>query len=208
MLAKARAEFADALAGYQTLTSANPGVPSYRDGQTNSENSLSMVLRRMGRPAEARDHAKHVVAVLGPVVSNEEGKKLHGAGLAQAYLNLGLARRASGDESGALDDLQRALRLYDGLPSKSGEQWFETACCHAALSVPRGRSGPGGSTAEADSAMGLLRRPDVEGYLADSAYRGTDALDPLRDRDDFRLLMLDLAMPANPFATAPEPTAR
>jgi hypothetical protein len=23
--------------------------------------------------------------------------------------------------------------LYDGLPSRSGEEWFELACCHAAL---------------------------------------------------------------------------
>jgi hypothetical protein len=31
-------------------------------------------------------------------------------------------------------------------------------------------------------------------------YRTEDALEPLRGRDDFRLLMLDLAMPADPFA--------
>ena len=34
------------------------------------------------------------------------------------------------------------------------------------------------------------------------AFRTEDALDPLRGRDDFRLLMMDLAMPADPFATA------
>ena len=31
-------------------------------------------------------------------------------------------------------------------------------------------------------------------------YRNADALDPLRDRDDFRLLMMVLAVPAEPFA--------
>ena len=32
--------------------------------------------------------------------------------------------------------------------------------------------------------------------------RTEDALDPLRGRDDLKLLMMDLAMPADPFAAA------
>ena len=31
-------------------------------------------------------------------------------------------------------------------------------------------------------------------------YHRDPSLDPLRGRDDFRVLMLDLAFPANPFA--------
>jgi hypothetical protein len=31
-------------------------------------------------------------------------------------------------------------------------------------------------------------------------FRIEDALDPLRDRPEFRLLMMDLAFPARPFA--------
>jgi hypothetical protein len=38
------------------------------------------------------------------------------------------------------------------------------------------------------------------GYRSLDAYRTDDALDPLRGRDDFRLLMLDLAFPAETFA--------
>ncbi len=47
--------------------------------------------------------------------------------------------------------------------------------------------------------MALLRKAIQMGYSAES-YRTEDALDPLRGRDDFRLLLLDLAMPADPFA--------
>ena len=43
----------------------------------------------------------------------------------------------------------------------------------------------------------MLRK---RGYLSIDAYRGETALDPLRDRPDFRLLMMDLAFPAEPFA--------
>jgi hypothetical protein len=47
---------------------------------------------------------------------------------------------------------------------------------------------------------GMVNRAAAAGYRNPAAYRTESALDPLRDRDDFRLLMLDLAMPADPFA--------
>jgi hypothetical protein len=40
------------------------------------------------------------------------------------------------------------------------------------------------------------------GYRSLDRYRTDDALDPLRDREGFRLLMMDLAIPADPFAAA------
>ncbi len=36
--------------------------------------------------------------------------------------------------------------------------------------------------------------------LSPDAYRTEWALDPLRDREDFRLHVMELAMPAEPFA--------
>jgi eukaryotic-like serine/threonine-protein kinase len=48
--------------------------------------------------------------------------------------------------------------------------------------------------------MALLHRAVAMGYRSLDAFRTDDALDPLRDREDFRLLMMDLAMPADPFA--------
>ena len=62
--------------------------------------------------------------------------------------------------------------------------------------------------------MALLHKAVAMGYRSPDAFRTEDALDPLRDRADFRLLMMDLAMPAEPFAavargrdTAPMPGA-
>lgn len=76
---------------------------------------------------------------------------------------------------------------------------------HAALASLAGRDGLGPSAAEAvteaDAAMALLRKAVEMGYSAVDAYRTEDALDPLRGRDDFRLLMMDLTMPADPFNT-------
>ena len=81
---------------------------------------------------------------------------------------------------------------------------FEAACCRAALSGLAGRAGSGVSageaTSEADAAMSLLWEAVGMGYRNTDAYLTADALDPLRDRDDFRLLMMDLVFPAEPFA--------
>jgi hypothetical protein len=50
--------------------------------------------------------------------------------------------------------------------------------------------------------MNDLRRAAAMGYRNPAAYRYEPALAPLRGRDDFQLLMMDLAMPAAPFAAA------
>ena len=47
---------------------------------------------------------------------------------------------------------------------------------------------------EAETAEARLHQAVAMGY------RNADALDPLRDRDDFRLLLMVLAFPAGPFA--------
>ena len=48
--------------------------------------------------------------------------------------------------------------------------------------------------------MALLRQAVAMGYRNPNAFRTESALDPLRNRADFRELMMDLAMPARPFA--------
>jgi hypothetical protein len=67
-----------------------------------------------------------------------------------------------------------------------------------------GRAGSCVSAAEGSEettrAMGWLRRKVGVGYRNANVVRIESALDPLRSRDDFRLIMMDLAFPAEPFA--------
>jgi hypothetical protein len=56
------------------------------------------------------------------------------------------------------------------------------------------------SRERADRAMEALRRAIAQGYRFPGViFRDAD-LDPLRPRPDFRLLMMDLVMPGDPFA--------
>jgi hypothetical protein len=80
----------------------------------------------------------------------------------------------------------------------------EAACCHAALAGLAGVTwsgvSPGQGQTEADRAMDQLRRADGLGYRNRDAFRTEAALGPLRGREDFRLMMMDLAMPDEPFS--------
>jgi tetratricopeptide (TPR) repeat protein len=197
--AEAEAEFRAALAILGKPPGDNPRSPFLGAVAANLENNLSIVLRRLGRPAEARDHSERAVA--GREAQMWPGKS---RGLAEGCLNRGLARRALGDPAGAAADVRRAMALYDALPWRGGEEWFLTACAHAALAGLAGQAGAGVAAAEGEEqaarAMGSLRNAVAMAYRSPDAYRNEDALDPIRDRPDFRLLMRDLTMPADPFA--------
>jgi hypothetical protein len=115
---------------------------------------------------------------------------------------LGLARRETGDPVGAASDARRALGLYDGLPSRDGKAWFETACCHAALAGLAGRDGSGVSASEAEMAMDFLAKAATMGYRGPEAYQIESNLNPLRNRPDFQALMMDLVFPTQAFGQA------
>jgi hypothetical protein len=120
-------------------------------------------------------------------------------------LGASTGRRNRVDPAGAAADFRRALALFDALPSRTDEAWFLYACSHAALSGLRGPARSGVSAHEASSAaeaaMALLHKTVDLGYGNAAVYRNEDALDPLRDRA-FRLLLMHLAMPSDPFAPA------
>ena len=94
--------------------------------------------------------------------------------------------------------------MRDEQPSPTNWDYFETAWFHSALSGLAGQAGSGLSAAEgateAETAMALLRKAVALNYRSLDDFRTQDALDPLRGRDDFRLLMMDIAFPAEPFA--------
>ncbi len=143
-----------------------------------------------------------MVKAIGPVNEHPGIASYQGA-LAATLLDRGLVGRGAGDPAGAMVDFQRALGHLTVMPSRGAEQWFLTACCHAALA---GKTGAGMSAAEAaleaDAAMSLLHTAVAMDYRSLQAYRRQDAIDPLRAPPDFRILVLDLAMPVDPFSRA------
>jgi tetratricopeptide (TPR) repeat protein len=195
-LTQADAEYRAALAIRRELADRNPAVPSHRADLASVHTYLADLSGSLGRPAEARDSYDRAIALRERLVQEAPNSASYRSQLASSLRRRGLASA----------DARRALGLYDGLASRSGDEWFETACCHAALSALAGRGGVGASAAEREEeaarAMRLLSQAVGMGCRDANAFRTEPALDPLRDRADFRILMMDLAFPAEPFAAA------
>jgi eukaryotic-like serine/threonine-protein kinase len=139
------------------------------------------------------------LASASPKVPSYRGRQ------ADSLRRLAWLKLDTGETAGADADARRAVTLFEGLPSRLGREWFALACARATLAAAAGRGertsallAPG----LADQAMTDLRQAAAGGWRNPAAYRYEPALGPLRDREDFKLLMMDLAMPAKPFATA------
>jgi hypothetical protein len=124
--------------------------------------------------------------------------------LAASLLRLAGLKLDAGDSTEADADAHRAGKLCEGLPSRDGSRRFALACTRATLAAAAGRGGAGTSAAfepgSADRAMNDLRQDVAAGYRSHAVYGHEPALSPLRGRDDFQLLKMDLAMPAALFA--------
>ena len=198
---EAETEYRKVIVIQQKLVEENPRVTEYRDGVASALNHLGDLLRRRGHLAAARDSFERAITVGEALVKENPLFPIYRSHLASSLRRLGLTRLALGDSIGAAAAARRALEILDSLPSRSGEEWFETACCYTALA---GREGTGVSAtvaaSEADMAIGMLRRAVEMGYLSRDTYRTETALDPIRGRPDFQLLVMDLAFPAQPYA--------
>jgi tetratricopeptide (TPR) repeat protein len=188
----------------QKLADENPRVPDFRDALASSHDDLADVFRSLGRAAQTCDAYERAVVLRERLVHENPTIPRYLFNVADSLRRRGLARHDLGDPAGAAADARRALGLYEALPDRSGEQWFGTACCHAALCGLSGHDGAGVSAAEGEDeaarAIAALTRAVGMGYRNAYAWRTESALDPLRSRDDFRLLLMDVAFPAEPFA--------
>ena len=126
------------------------------------------------------------------------------ARLGETYLRLGQVQCDQENLAGAAGAWKRGREHLDVTKSRTGQHTFFLACCHAGLAGLAGRSGSGMSAAEgvdqAEKAIAMLRQAVTMGYRSPDAYRTESALDPLRNRPDFQVLMMDLVMPTRPFS--------
>jgi serine/threonine-protein kinase len=192
-----------ALAILRKLADDNPTVPEFRNRLASAHASLADVHRTLGRIGDAREDYARSIAIREELVKANPKFTEYVVSLASSVRRLGLLSLATGDIAGAVAEARKAVALYNGLRSRSVEDCYELACCHAALAAAAGRersqiSAVDGA-AEADHGMSLLRQAVAEGYRNTDAIRKEAALDLLRGRDDFRLLIMDLAMPTEPF---------
>jgi eukaryotic-like serine/threonine-protein kinase len=180
---------------------ANHGDTTTRDSLAGCETSKAAVQLALGRPGEARTSCDKALSIREDLLKKNPDNTDYQTVLAGTLLRSGQVRRAIGDPVGAAADWRRAIGLYEGLPPRSREPAIFEASCHAMLSSlvdlrGCGVTAPDG-TLEAGRAMAILRRITAGSYRG-PLLRTEPALDPLRSRPDFQLLMMDVAFPTEP----------
>jgi tetratricopeptide (TPR) repeat protein len=158
--------------------------------------NLGDAIRAQGRAAEACAIYERAVALTDPPAREKPADPEYVVKLVSALWRRGLVRRDQSDLSGAAADLRRAVALGNGLPPRTTVYFLERVYAHAVLSSLAGRDGSGVEQAEAanhaDLAMRCLTRAVAVGYGNVKHLRIESALDPLRDRADFKKLMAEL----------------
>jgi tetratricopeptide (TPR) repeat protein len=190
---------------WQKLAEASSPTPDDgKNGLANCQTNKAEVLRRSGRLDEALAACQRALSLRELLAEAHPEALGYRVGLGATHLRLGQVRCDLKDVAGAASAWKRACAHLDALKSSSAEQTFCRACCHAALAGLAGRPGSGLSAAEgeehAERSIGLLRQAVSMGYRNRDDYRIESALDLLRNRHDFRALMMDLAFPVEPFA--------
>ena len=156
----------------------------------------------LGRPGDARELVERV-SIQENLIKAKPADTNYRNGLAESLLRSGKVRRATGDAVGAAADWRRAIALYAGLPPHLRDEPVLEAGCHAMLSGLAGLAGS--SITASDGAIEAERAMDILRGLFGTSYRGQGprtepALDPLRSRPEFQLLMMDLAFASDPLA--------
>lgn len=202
----AQAEYSAATAHFQKLVDNNPQVPDYRHALASALSNSGGVILPLGRAAEARERCERAVRLGERLIQESPTNQTYHRQLAISLRVRGLASRALGDPAGAAADSRRAIGLYEAMPSRSGEEWFETAICRAMLADLGGVANSTVTAAEgrseADAAMALLRKALAMGYRNVPEILEESGFKSLHARSDYQLLIMDLVMPTDPFSAA------
>jgi hypothetical protein len=167
---------------------------------------MTDVLRRSGRLDEVRAACERSLAVREPPVEAHPERPRYRVCLGDTLLRLGSLPCDMKDLAGAAGAWKRGCAEFNRIKFLEPKWAFVLGSCHAALAGLGGRAGSGVSAADgaeqAEKARAMLRRAAFLGYRSPDPYRTESAFDQLRERPDFKLRMMDLAMPAPPFAAA------
>jgi tetratricopeptide (TPR) repeat protein len=192
----AEVECRKAAAICEKVVGDNASVNLYQESLGFALDALGDVLRISGQPREAKACYDRAIALREQFLKPDPTHVWYSYLLVGSTWRRALTRAQLGDMAGASADIRRALKVSDGLFSRSGRHVYLTACCHSALAGLAGRAGSGVSAADgqeaAARAIEWLDRAVANGFRNTNLLRIEPALDPLRNRADFKKLIAEL----------------
>jgi serine/threonine-protein kinase len=203
--AEALAAHRAALVLRQEVADAYPAVAGFQFDLANGLTETGDALRVLGRTGEARTSYERAVTILDGLAKTSWYVDSDGV-LLQGLKGLGATQLVGGRTVEAVASWRRAVAIGESQRTNFNETLYYLASCYALLGGVAGAPGSGRPAGEGsvefDKAMDTLRRAVSAGYKPFDWMRRDQDLDALRSPPDFQLLMMDLAMPADPFARA------
>jgi eukaryotic-like serine/threonine-protein kinase len=166
------------------------------------------------RHAEAIPYYRRAIELLERLVRENPEVRTYPATLASTYCYLGQVLREAGHEPEASDLSRKALALFERIDKEGLAKPYDIACIRSLSSDLVKSTGKDPAAVErsrrlADQAMEALRQA-VDGGYRDLAWISIDPdLDPLRSRDDYKVLIAEIkaksALSKKPEQTAASP---
>jgi eukaryotic-like serine/threonine-protein kinase len=200
-------EFRRALAIMQKLVDAHPTVPAFQNDLARYHSNIGHLLAKEGRIPEARAALETALSIATKVSADHPEFPYYQSRTAITSIDLAVVQPEHGDPAVGLRLCRDALNRLTKLKAPGLVDVYMLARAHAMIGALLASTGPDAGrdpadtpAAHFDAAMVELRRA-LAGGFRDPVDMPTDkALDPLRNRQDFKDLMMDLAFPAEPLA--------
>jgi eukaryotic-like serine/threonine-protein kinase len=191
----------------QRLVDANPSVTDFQNDLARCLSNIGDLLAKEGRIPETLAALEKALSISARLAADHPEFPAYQTQAAITSIDLGMLKADHGDPAGGLRLCRGALARLTAIKAPQVEELYMLARAHATIGelLARSPSDPKRDPTDApaahfDAAMVVLHRA-VAGGLRDPVNMPTDrAIDALRSRPDFRLLMMDLAFPGDPFA--------
>jgi eukaryotic-like serine/threonine-protein kinase len=202
---EARASYEQAAAVGLKVADAQPGDREIRSQLTAVYLDLADLQCANGKPSDALPWVDKAVAIERKCFEVEPSQPENRGALADRIRRRGIVLQRCGRSAEAVEAFRGSIILLKGTANPRPVDIYDIACCQSLLSGVASERGSGltaaDGRAEADRAIETLRRSVAAGWSRAAHMRVDSDLDPIRSRPGFQLLMMDLTMPAHPFAS-------
>jgi serine/threonine-protein kinase len=185
------------LAIHQELVKADPTNAHYRQMLAHAHGNVGTAQFRSARFDEALQSCRDALALYEALALAYPGQPRFQDDLIWIHALLAQARVATGRTPEARAELREAERRLGQVPGPAPDTLVSLASGYAMMSAAVGADE---HLAYADRAMATLRRAAAAGSIGADDLQSVPEFVPLRSRADFQLLMMDLAMPSDPFS--------
>jgi eukaryotic-like serine/threonine-protein kinase len=197
------------LASAEYVERLNADVLAFQWAPADALHEIGILERETGHPEKGLASLRRALEIKERLAkAHPELAELPGY-VSMTLTDVGITWGRLGRTDEALKSFLRSAEILESLPEKSPYNHYSLACAYAQISTVARPDGSGIGVAleevrryYVDRAVASLRRAIDLGFIDLPRFRNEVDLDPIRSHEDFRLLMLDLAMPADPLARA------